>query len=152
MTNTPILLPPWQKSSKYLNLVVVLIMKNFNEIFFIFLIFLFMHGCAPEVVKSPTEISLASSEQPKTIQIVDKTVVTFSSGYSEIIKSGSTWKLVGTIPQGDVYKIVDDVFIIEGAHIHEANIVINNGELVGYYLPALKSYSEAREPVVLIIK
>ncbi len=117
-----------------------------------FIIFLFLAGCAAEVTKSPTTLLPDLSDQPHTIQIIGDTKISFSSGYHQTIKDGSIWEGVGKIQQGNVYKILNDVFIIEGAHIHEANIVIDNNNLVGYYLTAIQSYSMAPEPTKLKIK
>ena len=115
----------------------------------IFILFIFLTGCASEVVKIPANLSVNEPDKTRIIQIQKDTIVSSSSGYTKVIKVGSKWELIGEIEQGSVYKIIDDVFIVEGAHVHEAHIVIKNEELVGYYLPALKTFSISPEPTVL---
>jgi hypothetical protein len=56
---------------------------------------------------------------------------------------GTLWQKTGSIGQGDVYKRVGDVFTIEGAHVHEAHIVVSKQELVGFYLPVEKVFVAA---------
>ncbi len=111
-----------------------------------------MTGCASEIVKTPAKFSAIEPDKMKLIQIQKDTKVSSSSGYTKVIKGGSIWKLIGEIEEGNVYKIMNDIFIVEGAHIHEANIVIKDQILVGYYIPVLEKFSKAPEPTVLNIK
>jgi len=109
-------------------------------------------ACATEVVREPVTFSAqAPSTQPDYV-VEAAIAVSSNSGYERRVPAGSRWRLVGTIPQGDVYRRVDDVFSIEGAHMHEAFLVVAQGQLVGFYLPVEKSYSPARSAVPIAVQ
>jgi len=99
-------------------------------------------GCASEVVrygavlKPQTKVVGAS-----VIVIAEDTLIALETGYSRTLPRGSKWAWIGTIPEGDVYKPLEIVFTVEGAHVHEAYIVVNQGTLVGFYLPVEKAFS-----------
>lgn len=75
-----------------------------------------------------------------------------NTGYRRTLKQDSGWTLAGRVPQGDVYQPYLDVFTIEGAHIHEAYLVIDSDVLVGFYLPAEHSYSPFNERTPILLK
>lgn len=63
------------------------------------------------------------------------------TGYQRTLKAGSQWLPVGRIAEGEVLRPQRDVFTIEGGHIHEAWLVLRDGALVGFYLPAERGFS-----------
>lgn len=81
------------------------------------------------------------SGQPATRVLARETRITLDTGYTRALKAGGRWRAAGTVDQGDVYRPVGDVFTLEGAHIHEAWLVVRDGVLVGFYLPAEHGYS-----------
>jgi hypothetical protein len=83
----------------------------------------------------------ALSGQPATRVLAQETRITLDTGYTRTLKAGGRWRTAGTVDQGDVYRPVGDVFTLEGAHIHEAWLVVRDGVLVGFYLPAEHGYS-----------
>jgi hypothetical protein len=108
-------------------------------------------GCASEVVRSSAIVSPAAPSDPQRIVIAEDATVRSSSGYSRVLPTDSVWELRGTLPQGRVYKRVNDVFTVEGTHVHEAYLVVSGNRLVGYYLPVEQAYSPA-DPVSLKLK
>lgn len=84
---------------------------------------------------------LAGSAQPVPRVLAQETRLTLDTGYTRTLKAGGRWRAAGTVDQGDVYRPVGDVFTVEGAHIHEAWLVVRAGMLVGFYLPAEHGYS-----------
>jgi hypothetical protein len=98
-------------------------------------------ACAA-VQHSPAHLApLAASGQPAARALAKEVGITLDTGYTRTLKAGSRWRAVGTVDQGDVYRPVGDVFTLEGANIHEAWLVVRNGTLVGFYLPAEQGYS-----------
>lgn len=73
--------------------------------------------------------------------LVSAAELQLNTGYRRSLKQGSRWTRIGHVPQGDVYKPSVDVFTVEGAHVHEAYLVVSGDLLAGFYLPAEKSYS-----------
>jgi hypothetical protein len=105
------------------------------------IICMILTGCATEVSRTATQFSPAAGADSRYIVITKEVTVTPSAGYSRTLKAGSTWKYVGRIPEGAVYKAQDDVFMLEGKHMHEAYCVIANNELVGFYLAVENAFS-----------
>ena len=101
----------------------------------------FLMGCAAEVMRHPATLQSIESLGADRRQVRQDRLVTFNSGYERVIRKDTTWKLVGSISQGKVYASADGVFSVEGAHVHEAYLVVARGELVGFYLPVERSFA-----------
>lgn len=103
---------------------------------------LFLTACAAEVARQPSVLSplaAAATAEPRTVQ--QDVSVTLNTGYSRLVPRGMKCELVGSVPQGKVYRAANTVFTIEGAHIHEAYLVVDKGHLVGFYLPVERAIS-----------
>jgi hypothetical protein len=108
---------------------------------FCLLLALTLTACAA-VRHSPARLQpLALSAQPAPRVLAQETRITLDTGYARTLKAGGRWRAAGTVDRGDVYRPVGDVFTLEGAHIHEAWLVVCDGVLVGFYLPAEHGYS-----------
>jgi len=95
-------------------------------------------SCAPTVDQVSTQLTPGSG---KTFRLTRAADVRLSTGYSTALRAGTRWELVGTIPQGEVYRTRDQIVTLEGAHIHEGYIVVKQGTLAGFYLPVERSFS-----------
>jgi hypothetical protein len=101
-------------------------------------------ACAA-VQHSPARLQpLALSGQPAPRVLAKKVGITLDTRRRRTLKAGSQWRAAGTVDQGDVYRPVGDVFTIKGANSHEAWLVVRDGTLVGFYLPAEHGYSALR--------
>jgi hypothetical protein len=98
-------------------------------------------ACASEVVRRPTKLTAVTSPAAEVIEVVEDVSVSVGPGYDRTISRGSVWTRIGRAAEGDVFKPVDRVFTVEGAHIHEAYLVLNGDRLVGYYLPVERAFS-----------
>jgi len=99
---------------------------------------LLLGSCAPVVVQEPTQLTPAVG---KGFRLTQTAEVALATGYSTTLRANTTWQLVGTVPQGEVYRTRDQVVTLEGAHIHEGYIVVDQGALVGFYLPVERTFS-----------
>jgi hypothetical protein len=107
---------------------------------------LLLAGCA--VSQQPVQFSPLTDVQQKSV--ASTVEVKLNTGYQRLVKAGSRWQRVGQIQQGLVYKPYQDVFTVEGKHIHEAWLVVRDERtLVGFYLPAEHTFSPL-DPVVSI--
>jgi hypothetical protein len=103
-------------------------------------------ACAQAVKQEPVS-ALQPAEQAKQFRVVEGLDVRLSTGFTTHIKPQTSWSLVGSLPQGEVYKSRDQVLTVEGADVAEAYLVVAGDELVGFYLPvehALARISPAR--------
>jgi hypothetical protein len=108
---------------------------------------LLLGGCA--VQQTATQITLEASGQAAEYVLAAPVELKLNTGYQRSLKQGSRWLRVGRVPQGEVYKPYMDVFTVEGAHIHEAYLVVDGSQLVGFYLPAERSYTNLDQRVHL---
>jgi hypothetical protein len=117
------------------------------------LLLVLLGACASEVVREPRAMTpVAPGSDRVQFVIAQDTPVSMSSnvpgGYTRTLTSGSRWQLVGTVPEGGVYRRADGIFTVEGANVHEAYLVVQDNRLVGFYLPVEKAFSPAM-PTVL---
>lgn len=96
-------------------------------------------ACAPEVVRENT--AMIPSTEPGSVMTLAADVPIRVTWYDRVLEKGSQWKKVGRVPAGDVYRKLNGVLTIEGAHVHEAYIVERHGLLVGFYLPGEHAFS-----------
>ena len=109
-------------------------------------------ACAAEVVRQPADVTpVAAAAARAEIEITEDVEVPVSRNYNRVLARGSRWQLVGTTPQGRVYRRSDGVFTVEGAHVHEAYLVLAGDRLVGFYLPVEKAFSPTT-PVTIKFK
>jgi hypothetical protein len=100
-------------------------------------------ACAPMV---PTQgvrdfSPNAAGAQAQVVRLRQAVVFKLSTGYSRTLAANSSWRSVGRIAQGDVYRPVDGILTLEGRNVHEAYLVVNNATLVGFFLPGESNYS-----------
>lgn len=97
-----------------------------------------------------TPAATAADASPRTLaRGVD---IQLDTGYRRALKDGSRWMHIGRVPQGEVYQPFKDVFTLEGAHIHEAYLVVERGVLVGFFLPAEGGFSPLKQSVPITLQ
>lgn len=112
----------------------------------------FLYGCAA-VQHTPAQLQPLSANRPAERLVLAETAeVRLDTGYTRSLRQGSAWQPVGSLPQGTVYRPVNDVFTLEGTHVHEAYLVVQGHELVGFYLPAERGLSPLGKPLPIHFK
>jgi hypothetical protein len=106
-------------------------------------------ACMPELVRTRTEFTPSVSGEPSTLVMSQPIRVSSTKGFSETIAQETSWKRVGAVPQGDVYKPVGTIFMLTSANAHEAYLVVSDGKVVGFYLPGEVAFAPASVPVDL---
>jgi hypothetical protein len=110
-------------------------------------------GCATDAPREPVAFVSAAGAIEPSILFTRDTEVRPPAGYSKVLKAGSTWKYVGTVPRGKVYAPVNDVFMLSGRNFQEAYCVIATGPaVVGFYLPVEQAYVALTSAVPVSIK
>jgi hypothetical protein len=111
-------------------------------------------GCAAPLDSFPAHFAPVDvgSSRPAELAVIAPAVVRPSHGRRRLVEAGSLWQAVGRVEQGDVYKRVNGIFIVQARDIHEAYLVVSNGMVVGFYLAAEGTFSPATPPVPLTLK
>jgi len=105
-------------------------------------------GCAAVAHQPTTMTPIADGDR---LTLSSEVSLRLATGYGRTLKQGSQWTRAGQVAQGEVLRPYQNVLTVEGSHIHEAWIVVKDGSLVGFYLPAERAFS-AQEPVRLFFK
>jgi len=109
-----------------------------------------LSGCAHSIEESsPRQIINANVANERRIVFEQHVKIELPTYYTRGIRSGSSWRLIGSIHEGDVYRPIDSVFTIEGKHDHEAYLVISNNTLQGFYLPVQQTFSPMEKKLIL---
>lgn len=104
-------------------------------------------GCMSEVVRHATPLSTVAV--PLNLVTTQAVTVELDSGFNRTIQPGLELLHVGTVPEGDVLKPVNRTFTTEGAHMHEAYLVMRGDTLVGFYLPVEASFSPLSKRIAI---
>lgn len=115
--------------------------------------FLLLNACAFDIVHvKQTPASIALQNDPSANFTLKKEVkVSLGTGYSRTLKANTNWSLVGSLPEGSVFKTRDQILTVEGSNIYEAYIVVESNQLRGFYLPVEGTYSSLKEPLPLYV-
>ena len=117
-------------------------------------LFLLINACAFDVVRidqTPVHFR-ADTEHCRNFILKDQINFTVGPGYKRTLKQGTRWICTGAIEQGSVFKTMDQVLTIEASNIYEANIVVTNQTLIGFYLPVEQSFYDIGKPQKLAIE
>ena len=113
------------------------------------LIALGVAACAPAVVQQPTQLTPGVG---KSFRLTREADPSLSVGSAKTLRAGTRWELVGTVPQGEVYRSRDQIVTLKSDHIHEGYIVVRQGALVGFYLPVERTFSPVKQSQPLTIE
>jgi len=108
-------------------------------------------GCMFDVVsvtQKPTAFSAASGT-PETFVLRESHSISIGTGFPTRLKAGTKWAMIGSIPEGSVFRSKDQVLTVEASNIHEADLVVDKGAVVGFFLVVEKTFCPAkqREPI-----
>lgn len=99
------------------------------------LLVLHLQACAPEVERrSMVMTPLAAGEPARVVTVSQAVQVNPVLGYRRTIAAGSQWRSIGRTSAGEVFRPVTGVFTVEGAHVHEAGLVIADSRITGFYM------------------
>jgi hypothetical protein len=105
-------------------------------------------ACAAPVPVTPTRLQPLASAVDE-FQVAQDQPILLSTGYRRVLPAGSRWRAMGVLPQGVVYQPLNTVFAVEGRQVHEAWLVVRDGALQGFFLPAESNFSPLSPPVPL---
>ncbi len=97
------------------------------------------------VTQAPIPSGLVVSAEPSLVYRLSAPVtVSAASAENMLLREGTTWMRTGSIPQGDVFHTQDQVVIVNSFHVFEADIVVKDEKVVGYFNPVGRSFVAAR--------
>ncbi len=73
--------------------------------------------------------------------------VSLGTGFPTCLKGGTRWHQVGVTGSGAVFITRDQVVTVEASNIYEAQMVVSNGRLTGFYLPVEGKFAPVSQPI-----
>lgn len=122
-------------------------LRNAGAAFAAVLAMVVLAGCASEVKRQPTEMTIGIPEAGKRFVLRQDVSFRLDSGYQRTVPAQTEFAVAGRLAQGLVLKPTQTVLTIEGAHMHEAFAVLRDDTLVGFYLPVEKAFSTLSQSV-----
>jgi hypothetical protein len=93
------------------------------------------YGCTYDVAKLGVRATMEPVE-PRPVRVLLSQVDLDLPVQAGRIRIGSRWQLVGEISQGEVFRGLRPPYaIVAGPNAHEAHLVVDQGAVVGLYLP-----------------
>ena len=106
-----------------------------------------LSACAVKQV--PVQQSLELDRSGQAVFTLNASAVAKASNASKIqLRSGTRWTQAGSIARGDVFKSRDQTIALVAFNTHEAWLVLDGTQLIGFYLPVERSFVAA-EPLTL---
>ena len=122
-------------------------------LFITLLVSLLFSACAFDLAHVSFTPTVCSPKFDKSFKVAKETItVGAPCDYNRTIAKGTAWNMVGTVPQGEVYKSKDQALTVECSNIHEAYLVVSQGSLVGFYLPVEKGFVKLSKAIALNIE
>ncbi|HEX3797169.1 MAG TPA: hypothetical protein VH413_00600 [Verrucomicrobiae bacterium] len=98
-------------------------------------------GCAFDVVHlKQTPVDSFTPASGASFELVKEVRASLGTTYLTVLKAGTTWRESGSIRLGKVFHTQDQIVKVEGSNIYEADLVVADGSLVGFYLPVEQSF------------
>jgi hypothetical protein len=105
------------------------------------------------VQQTKLQSNLIASADPTAVYVLEKqTVIKADNAANTTLRSGTTWLHVGSIEEGDVFKTRDQVVVVNSFNVQEAYIVVQEGKVVGYYLPVEKTFVKSKPVSIKLSK
>jgi hypothetical protein len=110
---------------------------------------LLLAGCAFDVSyvsKKPATFTVMNGISPDLVLQQD-VKVDLGTGYPTRLKGGTRWHQVGSTEYGDVFATKDQIVTVEASNIYEAQLIVSNQCITGFYLPVEKMVTPVSNPI-----
>jgi hypothetical protein len=111
-------------------------------------------GCAfdiSEVNQYPAALVPATGSRPEQFTLNADVKATFGSGFATRLLAGTRWQEVGSTPYGKVFSTKDQIVTVEASDIYEADLVVSNRVMTGFYFVVEKTFAPVSHPTPLSI-
>ncbi|MBL4868802.1 MAG: hypothetical protein JKY67_20760 [Pseudomonadales bacterium] len=107
----------------------------------------FIGACSANQIKLQSTI-LHADNSDRVFVLKEGVTIKASHAKPTTLKSGTKWLKVGSIDKGAVYRTKDQVVIVNSFNTHEGYIVVEQNNVVGYYLPIEKTFIETKPMLI----
>ena len=120
----------------------------------LFIACLLLAGCAFNLVsvKQVPTTCTAVTGTPETFVLCADVKAKLGTSFPTHLKAGTRWHQVGDTDYGAVFATPDQIVAVEASHIHEAQLVVSNRVITGFYLPVEKTFAPVTHPISIETK
>jgi hypothetical protein len=106
-------------------------------------------GCAFDLVHvNQVPVTFTPATSPLEAFVLRQDVkATLGTGFPTRLKSGTQWRQVGATEYGRVFTTKDQIVTVEASNISEAQLVVSNQCVTGFYLPVEKKFAPVSKPI-----
>lgn len=106
-------------------------------------------GCAFNLstVKQQPVAFTAQAEAAPGFVLTQDVKVKLGTGFPTFLKHDTRWRAVGTTEYGTVFATKDQIVTVEESHIHEAQLVVANQCITGFYFPVENKFAPVSRPI-----
>jgi hypothetical protein len=118
------------------------------------LLVMLLTGCAFDVSyvnQTPAAFTMATGATNDDFVLQESVDVRLGTGFPTHLKAGTRWHRVGQTQYGTVYSTKDQIVQVEASNIYEAQLVMSNQTVQGFYLLVEKTFAPASNPVRVTI-
>lgn len=101
-------------------------------------------GCS--VTQVPVGEPLVAQDNSPSVALQTPVHIELAGARDVLLRAATIWESIGTIERGTVYSSEDQLVVVESYNTRQAYIVVDDDQVVGYYLPVENSFVEV-EPV-----
>jgi len=109
-------------------------------------------GCSAEVQRYSSALLTDASTSAVRMYTIHPVQLQLAGGYERLIPAKTEFIEVGRLKEGIVLRPSRYVLTVEGAHVHEAYLVVSDDTLVGFYLPVERAFSPLEHRVKVTFK
>lgn len=115
---------------------------------------LLLAGCAFDVshVKQVPVTFTPMTGTGQDFVLRDEVKATLGTGFPTRLKSSTRWHETGSTEFGTVFSTKDQIVTVEASNIYEAQLVVSNQCITGFYLPVEKKFAPVTRPIHLEIQ
>ncbi|MEX2500440.1 MAG: hypothetical protein WD397_16355 [Wenzhouxiangellaceae bacterium] len=106
---------------------------------------------ACSITQIPVTERITVHDNPSSVILHTPVVIELDHAKPVRLRAKSSWNRIGEIPQGTVYSTADQVVVVESFNTRQAYIVVNEGRVVGYFLPVENSFVKVAPVEIMFI-
>jgi hypothetical protein len=105
-------------------------------------------GCAfdiSHVEQLPVNYAAAMGSEDESFTLVQPVTAKLGTGFPTRLNGGTRWRMVGHTEYGKVFATKDQILTVEASNIYEAQLVVADQSITGFYLPVEKKFVRVKQ-------
>lgn len=111
-------------------------------------------GCAFNIssVKQQPVTFIAETDASSGFVLLQDVKAKLGTGFPTHLKRDTRWRAMGNTEYGTVFATKDQIVTVEESHIHEAQLVVSNQSITGFYFPVEQKFAPVSHPIPIETK